>query len=1348
MLRLGKGLVPSVVLLLVLAGSASARSLPQRSGDAAAAQPAMSSTPVLTPAQVQAAPGVADAPMTSSLLGSSLSLLSAAPPALPSTGCGASGTIADQSGFEDADGNLSVDKAGCMDWNGFAPVAWTGSVPYQTAATVNGNFFFTGVSDAFNSNTDTSYAGGVKQADECPATGTGSVNNKSDVARIYVAASTDPVTKHVYLNLAWLRAPLNTTSSDVHIGFEFNQSKTPCGAGSGLVRRTPGDILLIYNFQSGTASIAYSQWTGSAWTAEATLPPNVAEAQVFGGRSTPDALKPSNGFDPATNEFGEAGLDLTAATVGLGNDGRPCENFATIFGESRTSGSSTSAQMKDLVGPGNLDLSNCATPSLTTTQQPASGAMGETFRDQATIAGLRTPDGTGSIMFQLYSAADCGGSVLDTETVTGINADSDYTTPNGYTIHNAGTYYWVATFSGDGYNNAAMTGCNDEPVTVATATPSIVTTQQPASGSVGDTYKDTATLSDGVNYTGTGSITFKLYSTSDCSGPVLHSETVPAITANGDYTTPNGFVIQNAGTYYWVVSFTGDANNKLFNSGCDNEPVEVKPAAIQIVKTADEARVNAGDPIGFTLTVYNTGAGNAYGVRLSDLLPTNAGLSWQIADQGAGWGNSCAITAGTLSCGPVTVPAGTTEAESSFTVHITSTTTAATGGVCPGNGVVNNTGSVSTTNDGSEQSSASTCVAAPWIKIVKTADAPLVSAGDPIGFTLTVFNTGPGDAYGVTLSDVLPTKAGLSWQIASQGAGWGGTCAITAGTLKCGPVTVPGGTTQAASTFTVHITSPTTAATGGICPGGSGVVDNTGVVSTTNNGSRHSTASTCVASSSIQIVKTADAAQVNAGDPIGFTLTVSNSGTGAAKGVSLSDPLPTNAGLSWQIQSQGAGWGNSCAITAGTLSCGPVTVPGGTTQGGSTFTVHVTSSTTAATGGVCPGGSGVVDNTASVTTTNDGSEQSSASTCVAGPSIKIVKTADAAQVNVGDPIGFTLTVYNAGSGAAYGVRLSDPLPTNSGLSWQIQSQGAGWANSCAITAGTLSCGPVTVPGGTTQAGSTFTVHITSATTGATGGICPIGSGVVDNTGSVTTSNDGSDQASASTCVAGAADLQITKTGSPKTQDVPPPFKNITWTMVVTNNGPSVDTNVMVGDPVPVDNTFVSSHTTKGTCTGGVILSCSLGTLQVGESVTITLVTHPTKTGLKTNTATVIGDLPETNTDNNVASASVLVNGPGVPPVCTAVHVLAPKQLNVGQPATIRLKVTQGTKAVKGVRVRIWGHGTGISVITSKSNSMGKISLKLHPQKAGILNFKPIVYSPDSACQVVQRGIAKPPNPTG
>ena len=63
----------------------------------------------------------------------------------------------------------------------------------------------------------------------------------------------------------------------------------------------------------------------------------------------------------------------------------------------------------------------------------------------------------------------------------------------------------------------------------------------------------------------------------------------------------------------------------------------------------------------------------------------------------------------------------------------------------------------------------------------------------------------------------------------------------------------------------------------------------------------------------------------------------------------------------------------------------------------------------AATGGGVRRESGVVDNTGSVTTTTT-ARTSRRDELVAAPAIHIVKTADAAQVNAGDQIGFTLTV--------------------------------------------------------------------------------------------------------------------------------------------------------------------------------------------------------------------------------------------------------------------------------------------------------------------------------------------------
>src|SRR5207247_65578 len=134
-------------------------------------------------------------------------------------------------------------------------------------------------------------------------------------------------------------------------------------------------------------------------------------------------------------------------------------------------------------------------------------------------------------------------------------------------------------------------------------------------------------------------------------------------------------------------------------------------------------------------------------------------------------------------------------------------------------------------------------------------------------------------------------------------------------------------------------------------------------------------------------------------------------------GVTLSDPLP--AGVTWSID----GGANQAAFTISGSNPQQLTLAGQpiTLAAGASLTVHVHAQTSAQ---ACA----TYNNTATVTTTNDGNDQASASITCHGASIHVVKTADAASVNAGDPIGFTVTVSNTGSGTAAGVTLSDPLP--------------------------------------------------------------------------------------------------------------------------------------------------------------------------------------------------------------------------------------------------------------------------------------------------------------------------------
>jgi uncharacterized repeat protein (TIGR01451 family) len=247
--------------------------------------------------------------------------------------------------------------------------------------------------------------------------------------------------------------------------------------------------------------------------------------------------------------------------------------------------------------------------------------------------------------------------------------------------------------------------------------------------------------------------------------------------------------------------------------------------------------------------------------------------------------------------------------------------------------------------------------------------------------------------------------------------------------------------------------------------------------------------------------------------------------------------------------------------------------------------------------------------------------------------------------------------------------------------------------------------------------------------------------VVDNTGNVTTTNDGSGQSEDTVCVQAVVDLAITKSGSPAVQELGQ--GNITWTMVVTNNGPSTATGVKVSDPMPAGNTYVSSSSTQGTCTGGAILNCDIGTMAAGATVTITLVTTPSQAGTQTNTSVVSGDRPETNLTNNTATASVEITSPLVL-ACVKVSKVTPKQLFVGRKTTLKIHLTEGGKNKSGVRVRI--KGKKFNVVTGRSNAKGMIKKVVKMKRSGVLIFTPLTTGGVTRCvgRIGVTGVFTPP----
>jgi hypothetical protein len=311
-----------------------------------------------------------------------------------------SGPVGDASGFEDDDGNLAPEAPINFDWNSFAPTTWDGTAPYRTSSKIVAGWAFTGLEDAAATTTDTAFAGGTKQDNDCASVGTGKAPNKDDLERVYVSSNT--VGGDVFLNLAWVRIPQNTTSPSAHIGFEFNKGTTPCPPGSDdLVRRTAGDMLIVYDFEGGAADaprITLRRWVTSGdcevgsnsppcWGTSTDLTAlGFAEGRVNTSAVGPvtDLIAPSPPEILGLNEFGEAGINLTDAGVFSPTD---CESFGKAYAVSRSSGNSAQAQMKDLVGPGDVNITNCGRVIIRKVTDPSPDPTDTTF-NYTTTGGL------------------------------------------------------------------------------------------------------------------------------------------------------------------------------------------------------------------------------------------------------------------------------------------------------------------------------------------------------------------------------------------------------------------------------------------------------------------------------------------------------------------------------------------------------------------------------------------------------------------------------------------------------------------------------------------------------------------------------------------------------------------------------------------------------------------------------------------------------------------------------------------------------------------------------------------------------------------------------------------------
>ncbi|MDB4770824.1 hypothetical protein OAG60_01985 [bacterium] len=648
----------------------------------------------------------------------------------------------------------------------------------------------------------------------------------------------------------------------------------------------------------------------------------------------------------------------------------------------------------------------------------------------------------------------------------------------------------------------------------------------------------------------------------------------------------------------------------------DQDSISVTPqqADLELSKSVDNEQANVGQDVTFTVVVRNQGPNAATNVIVTDKLPD--GITYKSGSTPPG---------SSYNAGSGVWDVGTIPAESQVTLTVV-------GGI-DGPGTKINTAQVSsvdqydpdsTPGNGveSEDDQQSVSITPPIIDVslIKDIDIARPIRGQTIRYTVRVSNEGPNDATNLIVKDELPD--GLNFVTSSTVSG---NYNLSSGEWSVGTLS-----SGALATLEIDAVVDTIQSTTNIAQVWS--VDQYDSDSTPGNSvpteDDYDSATFELATADLSVTKSVDNPKPNVGDPVHFTITVTNGGEDSATGVTLLDVLPE--GLAYERSVAGVG---AYDAVSGIWDVGGLAVQ-------QTATLTITANSTNDTPLTNIVQVQTLDQLDPDATPGNGvpSEDDQASVDVVGQQIdlSLTKTVDNDRPNVGDLVHFTVSLTNSRATEATGVTVKDPLPVGLVYRASIASRGSYNGSSGVWTVGQVANGEV----------ETLTITAEVTATGTLENIAEVLTANQPDIDSTPNNNDPNedDQASA-TVTPQVADLTLGKLVDDERPDV---GQVSVFTITVTNLGPDAATGVSVADQLPDGLAYSAAQPSRGTFDSQQGI-WTIGQIDANEVVTLQLGAQVENIGVKINSAEIAtSDQSDPNStpgnnvpeENDQASASV------------------------------------------------------------------------------------------------------------